>query len=162
MAIGFKIPGKTLLKQSTDTVGMSDAADFITVRERIFNLNIFSNESGPNVPAKIINHGRLCEIRAPLTQFDRAILDPLMKASGATTLGQIGSLGADITPVSWSVVPAITGATSYTFPKCFFVDAVDVGGWGLQEQKIVIVLWAIPDPAALSTATTAYYTTATV
>lgn len=161
MTIGFKIPGKCLLKQSTNVCGMTDESDFITVKERVFKLNVHSNESGPNIPAAVFELGRYCEIRAPLTQFDRSVLDPLMKAQGAATLGQIGTLGAAVDLNPFTILSAITGSTSYTFNKCYFMDSIDVEGWGIVPQKIIVVLWAIADPAALSTATTAYYTTAT-
>lgn len=158
MAIGFEVPGKCTLKSGTLTIGMSDADDMITVREMTHPMVFYSNESGPFLPAKIIELGRFCVVRAPLTQVDHAVLDPLQKASGATTIGQQGSIGSDVVLSPITIQSTITGAQSMTFPKCYINEPIEIAGFGNTVKKYMLEFMAIPDPTLLANASNPFYT----
>lgn len=162
MAIAFEIKGKTLIKSGSDVWGMTDAEDTVTVEEVIHQKEIHSNESGPELPAKVINLGRHLVIRAPLTQWDDALIDAQQKAVGATSLGQLGTLGADVRTFALSVIPAISGAKGFTSATCFFIETIPISAWGLMEAKKLLVVKAVPAMNALSTATTPYTVVAAV
>lgn len=163
MAATFEIKGKTSVSLGGSAAGQTSADDQITVTEHVGKYEIHTSESGPFIPADVRETGRFCIIRIPLTQKDESVINGLRKAEGATSAGQLGTLGKSITQFAVILTPAVTGAIAYTFPNCYFVDTVEVQGWGVQpESKTVLILKAIPLTSALTTATTTYYTTATV
>jgi hypothetical protein len=162
MAASFEIKGKTTVSLGGSAAGQTSADDQITVTEHIGKYEIHTSESGPFIPAGVRETGRFCIIRIPLTQKDEAVINAVRLAQGASAAGQLGTLGAAVSTFAVILTPTITGATIYTFPNCYFVDTVELQGWGVQpESKDVLILKAIPLTTALTTATTTYYTTST-
>ena len=97
MAVAFEIKGKTLVKNGSNVLGQTSSDDQITVEEQIFNHEVHTSESGPNVPAAIYNSGRLAIITVPFVEWDQTLLDALYMAQGATDAGDLGSMGAALT-----------------------------------------------------------------
>lgn len=159
MAQTIHVVGKTTLKLSTSVAGQTDEQNDISAEIFLGEKKIHTNESGPHVPAKIINLGEYAMIRVPLISWDDAVIDVVKKRlAGTATAGQIGVLGSDLTLFQLDLTTTVTGEYSYSFPKVRLVDNWSLGKWGYEGQRLMLIFQAIPDPAALSTATTALYT----
>lgn len=159
MAQTIHVVGKTTLKLSTSVAGQTDETNDISVQIFPGEKVIHTNESGPHVEAKIINLGEYAMIRVPLISWDDTVIDVVKKRmSGTAAAGQIGVLGGDLTLFQLDITTTVTGEFSYSFPKVRLVDNWEIGKWGYEAQRLMLIFRAIPDPAALSTATTALYT----
>lgn len=143
-------------------LGESDANDLPEWEEVVHERPIYTSGSGPNLPAKIISLGRSGILRANLINFDQTLLDAIQTCTGASAVGQLGSLGADVVLFSFAISGSISGSRIYTFPTCRFIDRISDIGWGMQENKKRLMLQAIPHPNALGSATTPLYTISNV
>ncbi len=168
MATALEIKGPTRLDTGGVDLGQTDATDVPSWDEMVFQHPIFTNASGPNMPVRILNMGRMGIVTANLIDFDIAALEALLKAPGATLAGQLGKLGA-----SYAVSPgvglfpiaikgSVSGSRTYSFATCFITDAIRDLQWGIMENKKALTFHAIPDPTALATATTPIWTAGTV
>lgn len=161
MSESIVIPGGCKLKTGTTVLGTSTDEPSIEIEEYILKRDYHTSESGPELPAYIIHLGRYCILSVPLIRFDKTQLDTLKIPSGTSTAGQIGTLGASVTLFSLSVVPNTTGQTAYTFAKSEYIDTIKIGPFGVTPQMYVARFRCLPDPTALGTTSTAYYTTST-
>lgn len=159
MASVFEIKGFTQLFTGSTVIGQSDADDLPEWEEQVFERVIHTNESGPEMFAKGISHGRAAIVRVNLIKFDKTQVDILRKAPGATLAGQLGNLGADVPTFALKLESKIVGSDIYTFPTCRMLGGEVIGDrqWGLMENKLFFVFASFPDPALLSTATTPYW-----
>lgn len=162
MAKKFDIKGFSQLKTGATVIGQSDADDLPEWEETIFERLIHTNESGPELPAKVISLGRAALIRVNLIDFDLTQIDLLRKATGATLPGQLGDLGADVPTFPLKLEGKIVGSTIYTFPTCRLIESLGDRQWGLMENKLFFVFASFPDPTTLSTPTTPYWTQSVV
>ncbi len=171
MALTFEVKGKTFFYYGATGAtsfsgltqfGMTDAEDVPAPEERVNQRIEHTNESGPDMPAKILHLGRTWLIRAPLIRWDEASIVAMMKTVGATNEGDLGNLGGDIPMFSLGVTGSIQGSKAYVFPYVRPVDVSPVERWGLMAARRIVTFEAFPDMSALSTAATKVYTPITV
>ena len=172
MAVAFEVKGKSEIRTgaaagvnfaaTANIWGQTDADDLIQYEENIHERKIHTNLSGPELVGKVINLGRSGIIRFGLIEFDATVIDALLKATGASTIGQIGTLGADTILFALSIVPATAGVIGYTFPQCRIVDTTPVTQWGLIETKRAFIIEAMPNPASTLGSTEPLYFKQTV
>ena len=158
MAVAFEIPGKTQIFFNGTLLGQTDADDVPEWEEIINERVINTNGSGPFLPAGVIGLGRFGLIRANLIQVDLVQLELMQRAQGASAVGQIGSLGVLKSFFTIDIRGIIVGSKKYAFPTVRLVESPRKSQIGNMEQKFGFVWQAIPDPAALQTATTPIYT----
>lgn len=158
MAMNWDIPGFCKIQINSVDAGMTDAEDTIRVEEQVKELVLHSNQSGPEMPDKAINLGRVVRLTIPLAKWDPAVVDPVNQTPGASTVGQVGSLGNDVVTFAVKIVPQLAGTYAYNFGLCRMVDNQAIEGFGIKAKKQTLIIEAYPDPSALATATTAVYT----
>lgn len=165
MAQSIEIKGTTTI--STDAVapatfvaiGITDHDDTVGVEVTNHEFPIFTNESGPNMPAKILNMGLSGKVTMNLVEWDAVQLKSLVEAtSDVAAEGQIGVIGSDKKTFALKVSGNVTGSRVYTFPFCRLVDPWSEIEWGNKDSRISLSIDCYPDPDALSTATTPLYT----
>ena len=158
MAVQFEIPGKTQIFFNGSLLGQTDADDVPEWEEVVNERVINTNGSGPNLPAGVIELGRFVLIRANLVEIDFTQMELMQRAQGAAAVGQIGTLGALKSFFTLEVRGIIVGSKKYLFATVRLIESPRKSQIGNMEQKFSFVWQAIPDPAALQTATTPIYT----
>ena len=162
MAQSIHVVGATVVAVGGTTIGQTDESNDIEWEVTLGEKKIYTNASGPVMPAKIVNLGMIGKLAVPLISWDdSAIAGIIQRCSGAAAAGQIGTLGVDLTQFSVTLTTQISGELSYAFPKSRLVDNWKVNKFGYEAKRLVLLFEVIPDPTALATATTALYTTTT-
>lgn len=171
MAQAFEIKGTTTIltdavagDQSTFVaLGITDHDDTPENETNNHEHVINTNESGPDMPGKILNLGKTAIIRAVLVRYDTTELAALTECTdNVAAEGQIGILGADKKTFALQIQGVISGSRKYEFPFCRLAEPYRELDWGNKESRVALVIAAYPDPDALSTATTPLYTVSTV
>jgi hypothetical protein len=162
MAKSIKVVGATTLTSTGGTLGQTDDNNDISIQIMPGEKKIHTNQSGPHIPAKVISLGEYATIRVPLIDWDDAVIDAIRKRQTSTTTnGQLGTLGTDLTQFPLNIVTTRVGERSFAFPNTRLVDTVTIEKFGYEPERLMLVFEAIPDPAALGTATTPLYTVST-
>lgn len=169
MAQSFEIKGATTIL--TDSVlaatfvalGITDHDDTVAVEVTNHEHLIHTNESGPDMPEKVLNLGLTGKVIMNLVRWDKAQLTSLIETTTASAgEGEIGILGADKKVFALKVVGTTVGSEEFLFPFCRIVEPWRLTEWGSKDSRTSLSIECFPNPAALATATTTLYTKATV
>lgn len=156
--LNFHVKGVTIVQADNVDLGMTSADDFINVTFHRMPYEIFSNEGGPSLPAKIIQHGAYAVVTIPMTQWNDTKLDGIIRANGTSTNGALGILCDDYPHFSLTIKPQCPGATGYQFPYAMVIDEQTISDWGLKESKNLITVKCIFNPNDLSNPDALLYT----
>lgn len=158
MAVKFEITGKTQIFFNGVVLGQTDADDVPEWEEIVHERPIHTNGSGPNILAGVIELGRSVLIRANLIEIDFTQMELMLRAQGASGVGQIGALGALKAFFTIDIKGIIAGSKKYFFPTVHVIESPGKRQIGNMEQKFNFVWQAMPDPTALQVPTTPIYT----
>lgn len=167
----FEVKGTTFLYSGASgatsfsgltQLGMSDAEDVPSSEESLHQRIEHTNESGPDMPAKILHLGRTVKIRVALIKWDETQLLALKATVDSAAEGDMGKLGKDVPLFSFGITGSVAGSKAYVFPYCRPVDSVTLERWGLMAARAIVTFECFPNMAALSTAATKLYTPITV
>ena len=167
MAKSMNVAGQTLIKTGSVVLGVAIEEPSAMFRIVPHEAEFHDTGSGPDIPRKVIYTGRTAVISATLGDCDHEEILLLSKAPGAASaaagIGQIGTLGADVTTFPITLEPLRSGLLAYTFPTCRFREEWTNENWGVGHvNRWSLVLESYPDPTALNTSTTALFTTSVV
>ena len=168
MAATLDVKGKSTIQINTGAawvdIGIAPSDASFAISEERFEKTIHTNESGPDIPAAILNLGTMAVITAPLIKFDRSLMDEALKNVGAENAGELGDLGDEVRLYQIRITPTKTGARRYTFPRARIEGAPQEisNQWSVEEDQALLTFRAYANFLTLSTATTAVYTVDTV
>lgn len=169
MAQDYEIKGATTIYTDavlTDTfvaLGITDHDDAPEDEITNHELPIFTNESGPNMPAKVLNMGKTGNIRANLIRWDATQMAAIVEAqNGLVAEGDIGVLGGDKKTFAVRLQGVTSGSRIITFHFCRLIEPFRELDWGNKPSRTSLAIAAYPDPSALGTSTTPLYTISTV
>lgn len=142
MAQSIHIAGATTIKWGNVTLGQTDENDDINIEIVEGEKKIYTNASGPIIPAKIIDLGIIANITIPLISYDDTVLDAVV--GRANTAGTTGTLGGDVSLVQLDIIPTTTGQFQYTFALSRCKGPAVVTKWGIEALRWVLNIEAIP------------------
>ena len=168
MAQTIDVKGKSTLEVNFGagwvSLGIAPSDASFAIQEQRFEKTIHTNESGPDIPAEVLNMGTIMLIAAPLIKFDRDVMDDCLQNVNAADVGQLGTLGGVVDFAQFRITPTRTGARRYTFPKARVAgEPQDISNqWSVEEDQAVLSIVAYAPFDELSSDNAAFYTVDTV